>query len=115
MTLVPLIFVQELQFFGESLQELRDVQRKFHDTTEAVEGLAKTEAGQSALVPLAESVGIGGLKGLIIYDFVLRILNFVVARNLDDWMDSRFYVIFISVDLSKMDENAKTVIVFYGL
>ena len=42
--------------FGESLEELREVQKRFHDTAEAVDGLAKTEPGQSALIPLAESV-----------------------------------------------------------
>lgn len=49
-------YLQELSFFGESLQELREVQAKFNSSKEAVSRLGKEENNTEAMVPLSESV-----------------------------------------------------------
>ena len=47
---------EELSFFTESLNELKEVQTKFKDSREAVGGLDASKSDQHALVPLSESV-----------------------------------------------------------
>jgi hypothetical protein len=54
--------LQEVQFFAESLQELRVVQRKFRNSLDTVDMMKATEDGATALVPLTESVCLFFLK-----------------------------------------------------
>jgi hypothetical protein len=67
---------QETNFFAESLKELREVQKKFKDSHEAVIGFSQAEEGHCALIPLAESV-----RWIIYgYSFNLSIKLYVPGR-----------------------------------
>lgn len=52
---------EEVEFFSESLQQLKAVQQKFVESREATEKLQTAAKGEEILVPLTQSVS-NGLK-----------------------------------------------------
>uniref|UniRef100_A0A915ITH2 Prefoldin subunit 5 n=1 Tax=Romanomermis culicivorax TaxID=13658 RepID=A0A915ITH2_ROMCU len=50
----------ELEFFGESYQQLREVQQKLHSSSEAVVKMCLNKAGQDVLIPLTSSMYVPG-------------------------------------------------------
>ena len=51
---------QELEFLNQSVNKLRQVQRRFHESLDAVKGVAKTELNTETLVPLTSSLYVPG-------------------------------------------------------